>query len=47
MWQSSEWVRELMARVEAAPDTRLKAAELREMGITPERARVGFNSTLA
>lgn len=36
------WVRELMARVEAAPDTRLQAAELRRSGITPERARRWF-----
>lgn len=37
-----EWARELMSRVEAAPDTRLKAADLRALGITPERARRWF-----
>ena len=31
-----------MARVEAAPDVRLKAADLRAVGITPERARRWF-----
>ena len=40
--QPPEWVRELIARVEAAPDTRLQAADLRESGITPERARRWF-----
>ncbi len=40
--QPPEWARELMARVEAAPDTRLKAADLRALGITPERARRWF-----
>jgi AraC family transcriptional regulator, regulatory protein of adaptative response / methylated-DNA-[protein]-cysteine methyltransferase len=37
-----EWVRALISRVEAAPDTRLKAADLRAAGITPERARRWF-----
>lgn len=37
-----EWARELIARVEAAPDARLKAADLRAMGVTPERARRWF-----
>jgi AraC family transcriptional regulator, regulatory protein of adaptative response / methylated-DNA-[protein]-cysteine methyltransferase len=37
-----EWVRELMSRVEAASDARLKAADLRALGITPERARRWF-----
>jgi AraC family transcriptional regulator of adaptative response/methylated-DNA-[protein]-cysteine methyltransferase len=36
------WVADLMARVEAAPDTRLKAADLRALGVTPERARRWF-----
>lgn len=36
------WVQELMARVEAEPDARLKAADLRALGITPERARRWF-----
>jgi AraC family transcriptional regulator of adaptative response/methylated-DNA-[protein]-cysteine methyltransferase len=31
-----------MQRVEAAPDSRLKAADLRTLGITPERARRWF-----
>jgi AraC family transcriptional regulator, regulatory protein of adaptative response / methylated-DNA-[protein]-cysteine methyltransferase len=37
-----EWVRGLMARVEAEPDARLKAADLRGLGVTPERARRWF-----
>ncbi len=37
-----EWARELMARVESEPDARLKAADLRDLGITPERARRWF-----
>lgn len=37
-----EWVRDLMSRVEASPDARLQAADLRELGITPERARRWF-----
>ncbi len=37
-----EWARELISRVEAAPDVRLKAADLRGLGITPERARRWF-----
>ena len=36
------WARELSARVEASPDARLKAADLRELGVTPERARRWF-----
>jgi len=36
------WVAELMARVEAAPGIRLKAADLRALGVTPERARRWF-----
>jgi AraC family transcriptional regulator, regulatory protein of adaptative response / methylated-DNA-[protein]-cysteine methyltransferase len=40
--QPPEWARELISRVEAAPDARLKAADLRGMGITPERARRWF-----
>jgi len=38
-----EWVRELISRVESAPDVRLKAADLRSQGITPERARRWFH----
>jgi len=37
-----EWARELISRVEAGPDARLKAADLRALGITPERARRWF-----
>jgi AraC family transcriptional regulator, regulatory protein of adaptative response / methylated-DNA-[protein]-cysteine methyltransferase len=37
-----EWARELISRVEAAPDARLKAGDLRALGITPERARRWF-----
>jgi AraC family transcriptional regulator of adaptative response/methylated-DNA-[protein]-cysteine methyltransferase len=37
-----EWVRELISRVEAAPDARLKAADLRALGVAPERARRWF-----
>ena len=36
------WVAALMARVRTAPAERLKAAELRGMGISPERARRWF-----
>lgn len=36
------WAKELMTRVEAEPDVRLKAADLRDLGITPERARRWF-----
>src|SRR5260370_41188465 len=32
------WARELISRVEAAPDARLQAADLRALGTTPERA---------
>ena len=37
-----EWARELISRVEAAPDARIKAADLRAVGITPKRARRWF-----
>jgi AraC family transcriptional regulator of adaptative response/methylated-DNA-[protein]-cysteine methyltransferase len=37
-----DWARELISRVEGAPDTRLKASDLRDLGITPERARRWF-----
>ena len=40
--QPPEWAAQLISRVEAAPDARLKAADLRDMGITPERARRWF-----
>ena len=36
------WVAGLMARVDASDDPRIKAADLRELGITPERARRWF-----
>ena len=41
-----EWAQELISRVEAAPDARLKAADLRALGITPERARRWFQAAL-
>jgi AraC family transcriptional regulator, regulatory protein of adaptative response / methylated-DNA-[protein]-cysteine methyltransferase len=37
-----EWAQALISRVEAAPDVRLKAADLRDLGIAPERARRWF-----
>jgi len=37
-----DWVNTLISRVEASPDARLKAADLRDLGITPERARRWF-----
>jgi AraC family transcriptional regulator, regulatory protein of adaptative response / methylated-DNA-[protein]-cysteine methyltransferase len=37
-----EWAQELISRVEATPDARLKAGDLRALGITPERARRWF-----
>ena len=37
-----DWVRELISRVEAEPDVRFKAADLRGLGVTPERARRWF-----
>jgi AraC family transcriptional regulator of adaptative response/methylated-DNA-[protein]-cysteine methyltransferase len=37
-----DWVADLMKRVEASPDSRIKAADLRSLGITPERARRWF-----
>ena len=36
------WVKDLISRVEASSDSRLKAADLRDLGITPERARRWF-----
>lgn len=36
------WAAALMARVDAAPDTRLSAADLLACGVTPERARRWF-----
>jgi AraC family transcriptional regulator, regulatory protein of adaptative response / methylated-DNA-[protein]-cysteine methyltransferase len=36
------WARDLISRVEAAPDARLQAADLRALGVTPERARRWF-----
>lgn len=38
------WVADLMKRVEATPDSRLRAGDLRGAGITPERARRWFKS---
>jgi len=37
-----EWARELISRVEAAPDVRFKAEDMRALGVTPERARRWF-----
>jgi len=37
-----EWVAELLAQVEAAPEVRLHAGALRALGVTPERARRWF-----
>ncbi len=37
-----EWVEKLLAGVEASPERRLRARELRALGITPERARRFF-----
>jgi AraC family transcriptional regulator of adaptative response/methylated-DNA-[protein]-cysteine methyltransferase len=36
------WVGELISRVEDTPDTRLRASDLRDLGVTPERARRWF-----
>lgn len=36
------WVETLIKRVEASPDSRLKASDLRDLGVTPERARRWF-----
>ena len=37
-----EWVAQLIERVESEPDARLKAADLRALNISPERARRWF-----
>lgn len=37
-----DWVRDLLVKVDASPEVRLKDADLREMGIEPERARRYF-----
>ena len=37
-----EWAAKLLAQAAAAPDTRITAADLRALGITPERARRWF-----
>src|SRR5215472_9901558 len=36
------WVKQLIGRVETAPGARLKASDLRDLGVTPERARRWF-----
>lgn len=36
------WVSRLISRVESAPDERIKAGDLRALGVTPERARRWF-----
>jgi AraC family transcriptional regulator of adaptative response/methylated-DNA-[protein]-cysteine methyltransferase len=38
----AEWVEHLLARVDADPDRRIRAADLRAMGLTPERVRRHF-----
>ncbi|MCC6233698.1 MAG: methylated-DNA--[protein]-cysteine S-methyltransferase [Verrucomicrobiales bacterium] len=40
--ETPAWARELMERVEAAPETRFTARDLRRWGVTPERARRWF-----
>ncbi len=40
--QPPEWVEKIMERVSAAPEVRLRSADLREMQVTPERARRWF-----
>ena len=37
-----EWASKLIARAENEPDTRLRAGDLRALGVTPERARRWF-----
>ncbi len=37
-----EWIAPLMQRVEGDPETKLQAAELRALGVSPERARRWF-----
>jgi AraC family transcriptional regulator of adaptative response/methylated-DNA-[protein]-cysteine methyltransferase len=37
-----DWVTELIRRVEDSPDARLKGDDLKELGVTPERARRWF-----
>jgi AraC family transcriptional regulator of adaptative response/methylated-DNA-[protein]-cysteine methyltransferase len=37
-----QWVAQLIARLEATPHSQLKATDLRQLGITPERARRWF-----
>lgn len=39
------WVASLLAQVEKGPERRLRAAELRTLGVTPERARRYFQRT--
>jgi AraC family transcriptional regulator of adaptative response/methylated-DNA-[protein]-cysteine methyltransferase len=36
------WAAQLISRIEAVPDTRLRASDLRELGVSPERARRWF-----
>ena len=38
-----DWVADLMVRVETSGESRLKAADLRALGLTPERVRRWFN----
>src|SRR5436190_10807811 len=36
------WAAQLIKQVESSPDVRIKAADLRDLGVTPERARRWF-----
>jgi AraC family transcriptional regulator, regulatory protein of adaptative response / methylated-DNA-[protein]-cysteine methyltransferase len=43
--QPPEWVSSVLAALDASPDGRLRAAQLRDLGVTPERARRFFQKT--
>lgn len=40
--QQPAWVEQLLSRIEQAPHARIQAADLREMGLSPERVRRWF-----
>jgi AraC family transcriptional regulator, regulatory protein of adaptative response / methylated-DNA-[protein]-cysteine methyltransferase len=40
--RAPEWVEQLLDRVDASPDRRVRAAELRALGLSPERVRRHF-----
>ena len=42
-----QWAATLMQRAESSSDARIKAADLRELGVTPERAGAGSTSITA